>query len=380
MRLFNLVLVAAALAVHASTAMAQSTLSAHGFGYPPGQLSTRSVGAGGALGEFDPFSALNPSALSLWGPSGLYVQYDPESRQFDPGPLPSSSSRISRLGIASGAVRVGTRGVIGIGTSTLLDRTWGTSLRGEAQIGPDLVGFEESYRTSGSVNDLRLAGAYTFSPRFAIGVGVHAFPGENRLSVRRVFDDSLTFGAINEDFTLSYTGLGISGGFQFKPTSWLGIAASGRLGGTMTMRQADTRLAEAHIPDRFGVGIRFDGVTGLVLAARVDRAYWSAMDGLGTSDVTTFDAWEYGAGADIVGPRLSGTATALRVGFRTRTLPFGVIGSRVDEHAISGGFGFPIAGGRASVDMGIERLFRSAAGIDAKERAWHFSLGLALRP
>ena len=59
---------------------AQGTLSTQGFGYPGGQQSTRSLGAGGALGESDPFSATNPAAIYNFGGSVLYFQAEPEYR------------------------------------------------------------------------------------------------------------------------------------------------------------------------------------------------------------------------------------------------------------------------------------------------------------
>ena len=43
---------------------------AAGFGYPPGQLSTRALGMGGALAEFDAQSVVNPQAVGAWGPAG----------------------------------------------------------------------------------------------------------------------------------------------------------------------------------------------------------------------------------------------------------------------------------------------------------------------
>ena len=51
---------AVALVAMPSVVMAQGTLSTQGFGYPPGQLSTRSLATGPGIGEFDPDSQLNP--------------------------------------------------------------------------------------------------------------------------------------------------------------------------------------------------------------------------------------------------------------------------------------------------------------------------------
>src|SRR5688500_8106791 len=68
------------LALGASGAGAQGNLSTQGFGYPPGQLSTTAMSLGGATGELDPASALNPATAALWGASVLFMQYEPEIR------------------------------------------------------------------------------------------------------------------------------------------------------------------------------------------------------------------------------------------------------------------------------------------------------------
>ena len=333
----------------------------------------------GAFGEFDPFSVLNPSSIGTFGRAGLYAQADAETRVLDVDGE-TGETTTTRLGLVIGAVRVGARGVLSVSTAPLLDRTWGNTVRGTIILGNDTAAFRETYRASGAINDLRLAGAWAFSSRLVVGGGAHFFPGEQRLSVRREFDDSLLFGPASREVFLSYGGYGFSGGVQVKPANWLGIAASGRFGGQMRVRLADTLLSESSAPPRLGVAVRVDRWTGVSLAARVDRTYWSKMQELGTPLLTAFDSWEYGAGADLQGPRLGQDRTALRVGYRARTLPFGVNGTRIDERGIAGGIGLPVARGRASVDFTVERLARSGSGLDATENAWHYSFGLAVRP
>ena len=53
---------------------AQGTLSTLGFGYPAGQISTRALGTGGAIAEFDPLSPTNPAAIARVGGIALYIQ------------------------------------------------------------------------------------------------------------------------------------------------------------------------------------------------------------------------------------------------------------------------------------------------------------------
>jgi hypothetical protein len=68
----------------------------------------------------------------------------------------------------------------------------------------------------------------------------------------------------------------------------------------------------------------------------------------------------------------------LRLGYRGRTLPFGVDGDRVSERAFTGGVGIPLSRGRSQFDATVQRAARSAGG--ASEKAWVISFGLGIRP
>jgi hypothetical protein len=63
-----------AMVLVASRAAAQGTLSAQGFGYPPGQLSAYARSVGGGSAETDALSPINPAALMGLRRGGLYLQ------------------------------------------------------------------------------------------------------------------------------------------------------------------------------------------------------------------------------------------------------------------------------------------------------------------
>ena len=363
----------------ASPLAAQGTLSTQGFGYHPGQISTRARATGGALGEFDATSALNPAALAWWERSGVTLEYAPEFRKLTTSSS-SEDATIARFPLAGAGVAVGGRTILGITLSTFLDRTWETREQGTQQFADDEIPYELQFKSTGAINDIRLGGSWTVWPALRVGVGAHVYSGSNRLSIFTVFDDSL--GRI-ADFAqlarISYSGLAASGGIDWRPHRAVAVAASGRLGGTLRAVRGDTTLATASIPTRLGAAVAYTGFRGTVLAASAEWNEWSSLDGLGSDDLTTFDGWDYGFGAEVRGPRLFRSSVPLRVGVRRRTLPFGAAGSEVEESSVSFGWGFTIAAGRAVADFGIARASRTAVG-NASERATTFSIGLIVRP
>ena len=367
-----------AMVLVASRAAAQGTLGAQGFGYPPGQLSAYSRSLGGATGETDPLSPINPASLMLMQRGGLYLQSEQESRSIDAGGS-TGSTRAYRFPLFSAVLPVTSRGMLGLSFSTMLDRTWGTELRDKQVFGADSVAFTERFRSEGALNDVRIAGAWAIRQNVVVGLGLHLFPGENRLTLAREFDDSLTFAPLRDSANVNYSGTGLSGGVMWRVVPTVTIGASGRIGGTLKLRETDSVRTKADAPSRFGVGVRY-GVAGTTIAFRADRTLWSRMGGLGSARATPQDTWDFGLGLDALGPRVLGAQVALRAGARRRELPFLAGNQGVKETAFTFGVGSPLARGRAAIDLFVERAARKASGIDAKERSWTFGLGLTVRP
>lgn len=368
-----------ALLLVASPLAAQGTLSTQGFGYHPGQISTRSRATGGALGEFDPTSALNPASLGWWERSGVVLEYAPEFRRVTTGNTRETAT-IARFPLSGAAIAIGGRTIIGLTLSTFLDRTWETAQSGTHQFADDQIPYELEFRSAGAINDIRLGGSWKASDRLRFGVGAHVFAGSNRLTVFTRFNDTLGRVAdFGQQSRLSYSGAAASAGFDWRPHRSVGVAASGRLGGTLRAVRNDTTLATADIPMRLGVALAYTGFRGAVIAASGEWQDWSKLDRLGSDQLTTFDGWDYGLGAEVRGPRWFGGEVPLRIGVRRRTLPFGAAGAEVEETAVSTGWGFTIAGGRAVADFGVSRASRTTEGL-ASERATTLSIGLIVRP
>jgi hypothetical protein len=375
------------LSLLAAPAGAQGNLSTHGFGYPPGQLSTRALGTGGALAEIDPVSPLNPAALLAWGGSALYFQAEPEFRTVRAGSQ-TERTNTARYPLTTGALAFGSRWVASLSASTLTDRTWATTATSIEHIGADTSTAQSSFRSEGAINDLRLALGFAPARWVRVGLGLHAYSGRNRLAVGRTFADS-SFAGFSDTATVSYGGNAISAGVELVAGRVASAALSYRRGGRISAEgNTDSILGRGDIPDRIGLSVAYLGIANSTIALRASREQWSQIAGLGSSALRAQDIWDIGVGGDIAGPRLGQRTFMVRLGGRWRELPFQASGTGatgqlvsaiVSEKSISAGLGTSLAGDRASLDLGVVRAARSAA-VGASERAWIFSVGLGIRP
>lgn len=366
------------LAFAACTTHAQGTLSTQGFGYPPGQIGARTFSMGGGPAEVDQLSLLNPAAQANWGTSGLYLEYQPDYRSVSSA-NGNDHTMTARFPQASGALTVGSRAVLGISTSTLLDRTWETRRTGVQHYPTgDSAQFTEQFKSSGAINDIQLALAFAVVRKVWVGVGGHLFTGDNDLTIQRSSSDT-TFGLFSQSTSLTYSGSGVSGGVLWAPGAGLMVGVSGRVGGTITAYRNDTSLTTGKVPRRVGAGVSFQGLPGVSVALRGDWEGWSSLGSLGQPGLGVTNAWDIGGGVEVHGPGLFGSAMPLRAGIRERTLPFLVDGTRIRERTYSIGTGILILGGRSRIDLGLARANRTqVAGIS--EHSTIFTAGFMVRP
>ncbi len=360
----------------AGAVRAQGSISGQGYGYPTGQLSASALGIGGATAEQDAASPINPAAIASSLRYSIYMQFEPEFRRTS-GAAGNGSSSIIRFPnfMATGGVR---RVAFGVSFSTLLDRTWSNTYSDSQDVGGETFPSTINASSTGAMNDARFAAAYGINERLQIGIGVHAISGENRLGFGRSFPDSTGIGGVQQTTVINFSGRAFSAGAVFQPVRDLTLGASARFGGPLDAERDGVNLAEASVPSRYGVGVTWSGIPNTTLAARYDRTAWSDMQGLGSAQMSTFDATELGLGVDVIGPRVSGAPSVVRLGFRDRTLPFGVDGEQVKERAYSGGISLPVSRGRGQIDLTLQRAARSASGVN--ERGWFLALGLGIRP
>lgn len=371
----------AALLISAPVA-AQSNISTQGYGYPPGQISTRALSMGGSIGEIDPGSALNPASIGRLATRTVLFQIEPEWRSVKSA-SGTDRTNMARYPLVNIGVPFGEHWVIGVSSSALLDRTWQTSRADTLTIGTDRIPITTDELSQGAMNDLRLATTWTNHRWLYVGVGVSAITGRNVLSTIETFQDS-AFNDFTSDRVLSYGGSAISAGVQFLSTPMQTVFGFDyRKGNALHMRSNDTTLARGEVPSRFGASVAFTGIQGTILSARIAQDQWSKMTPMLTNAAAgekAHDSFEVGAGVELTGPRVLGQTLMLRGGGRSRTLPFEAAGKTVTEKAASFGTGASFGGGRMSTDVTLLRQWRSADLPQITERAWTISLSLTARP
>jgi len=375
----------AALFLFPAVALGQGTLSTQGFGFPGGQMGTRSLGAGGALAEGDPVSATNPAAIYNFGGSILYFQAEPEYRRVSKGGF-TEASTIARYPLVTAGVPIGRAFLAGLTVSNLLDRTFSTRVRTTQSVRGEAVSSTNSFSSDGAIGDVRVALAWAPTQWLHLGIAGHAITGDNELNSTQRFDDSTRFATIVDTQTVTYTGTAYSTGFDISAGRYATISGSYRLGRALSIKRADTTVRNATVPDRMSIGAAFIGIRGTTIGVRTSKDRWSNLAPLALPTQRIAEGWDSSVGADVLGPRLLGVPLQLRAGARTRTLPFGVPASGttpaadVTERSFSFGTGGVLGRGRASFDLAGIRAMRKAASSNVKEDAWTLSVGVSVRP
>ncbi|HET7190064.1 MAG TPA: hypothetical protein VFI52_18055 [Gemmatimonadaceae bacterium] len=388
MRSLSRRLAAAALLVLPAAAGAQGTLSTQGFGYPTGQMSTRTLGTGGSLAEIDPLSVTNPATLINLGASALYFQAEPEYRTIRVGGS-SDRSTIARYPLVAAGVPLTPTLFAGLSVSNLLDRSFETVARGSQVVGGTTVNSTNTFKSDGAIGDLRLALSWAPRPWLHLGLAGHAISGDNRLTSSQEFD-STAYQGILDTVTVTYVGNAFSGGVEVYTGRYAVVAASYRRGGPLSLKHGDSTLSSARVPDRLALSAAYLGIRGTSIAVRSAKEQWTDLRGLGSAGLPISDGWDTSVGADVLGPRFAGRSVQLRAGARWRTLPFdarptlatGGFGpsAKVSEKSYSFGAGTLLARGRAALDLAAIRATRSSAATSVEENAWTLSFGVTVRP
>lgn len=356
---------------------AQGALSAQGFGYPTGGLSTRAMGTAGATAEFDLLSARNPAAISDITNAIVSVQGEPERRTVRIGDV-SETSQLQRVPLVAAGLRIRKVALLASG-STLLDRTFATRSVGTATVDGRQVTTTDDLESRGALTEMRLGAGWSWKA-LRMGVAAIAVTGDYNVVRARRFDDSLGLGAVRDSGSIGFEGVGASVGMNWRPVRDLLVGASWRVGGALDAVRQDRTVRSATVPGRVGMGLLFDGIDGTIFAASVEQVQWSNMNGLGSDDATARDATNWSLGAEFASGTIRRFPIFWRVGYAQRDLPFLLRDEPVSERTLNAGVGIPLAGEAAVVDFAIQRSQRRLQSALAQEDAWSLTAGLTIRP
>ncbi len=358
-------LVTAALAAIRSLAAQDSQFGIRGLGTPGRWESVRARSTGGAFAPFDPLSPLIEAAL----PSvGRLTATGMEATSYRRAELPGSTAalrttRFPLLGLAGPASR---RLFLGGGYTTYLDRTYDVVTRDSLVLAGKSEPYTDEITSDGGVSDLRLAAAVLVGTRVALGVGVHVLTGSTSNSAKRTFDDSASYVAVTQADLVRYDGLGYSAS-AVVDLGAAQLAGFVRSDDHLRASVGDNVTARTDLPTSAGGALRWRASPSARLAAGLVRRSWA------NAGANAFNTVGWSVGAEL-GPE----AAPFRFGARGGQLPFGPGPSAPTEWGVAAGIGRSFSGGRALLDLGLERLQHT--GGDLTERIWTVMVGLTLRP
>ncbi len=358
-----------------------SQFGVRGLGIPVRPLSTRALGTGGSIGLFDPESSLNPASIAgiLQFTAGLNTANNFRSST---NPFGSSSGRDARFPqiLAAGPI-AGTRVAASLSVSGYTDRSFALGTQDSIDLRGQRYGVFDTLSSRGGLTDFRVATGWQITPRFAVGIGLHAITGTNRVENRRIFADSTFLPAV-ERADISYLGLGVSGGFTWRIVPRLTLAGMYRNDGHLKVERDSTPIGNTDLPQTIALGIRFQPSLKVGLAGSYTRKNWSTADAdLKTQGgIGALNVYEVTGGMEIFRDPKTPNRRPWRLGAHYSTLPFPVqAGKQPHQFGISVGSGVRIPSGRAGLDFAVEELWRSD-GAQFTERATVVTIGISIKP
>lgn len=366
----------AALLAPAVAAAQNSVYGLAGIGFPGLPMGVRAHALGGGVAALDPVSALNPATVA--GLTNLTVTASAGTtlRSYTAGDSSASGLRETRFpfGLFGGRI-TGTPLSFALTYATYAERSYDVTTSGTQVLRGDTLAITDRLASAGAVTDMRGALAFRPTAGVLVGAAFHLLGGSSRLNVRRTFSDS-AYLPYAEQRDLSFSGTGFSAGIVLRPTPAIELAGSGRVDGTLKSRLGTDDAGTVHLPATWSVGLRILPVRGLGWSTTAARRTWSRAQPDLAAPARAFDTWEIASGLELADP--AGRGFPIRVGVRYRQLPFSNVATQPTELVLAGGTGVLMAGGRAAMELAVERLKRSGGGAD--ERGWQFSAGIVLIP
>lgn len=375
------ILVAAMVAMPTLAASQSSQFGIRGLGIPTRPISARAAATGGSFALFEAESGVNPAAIT--GAQSLQATFNvlPNTRT-STNPGGEGSANTVRFPYTAIVNRIKNTNVyISAGVGTYADRDYSISTSDTTVINGEPVGYDDKLTSKGGVADIRLAAGYRPSPIWAMGLGLHFITGSSRMELRRDFSDS-TFSAVSQRSEISYNAIGISVGTVYRRTPKLLLAGTLRVNGQADVDRDSIDAFKVDLPWSVSVGAQYTLSRRATLAVLGEFDGWSAAndDLVAVGGVGAEDTWRAAAGAEVVTSESTPTKFPLRLGVRAGSLPFPLSpGVQASEFGVSTGTGLRIAKGRGSLDLSLERVWRSD-DADFSETAWILGVAVTVRP
>jgi hypothetical protein len=375
----RLLLVAAAMLAPATLLAQASQFGVRSLGLPVLPLSARGQGTGGGFGFFDPETSLNPASIAgvRAGTASFNV------RQFwrdTENPYGTSSGNDTQFPLVFIGGPLGPKWNVSVSVAAYTDRTFALASSDTLTIRDQPVAVTDTTASKGGINDIRVGFSYRIGTTLAVGFGVHALTGSNRIEFRRHFSDS-SYATVRLQSELSFAGPGLSAGLIAEPVRNLRLAALLRWDGTLRYNKDSTRLGEISMPLTLGAGVQWSAARSLSLAGHVLARNWSVADedirnrgGTGARNTI-----EVAGGTEFATNGRRPSQFPIRLGARYATLPFPLVaGGEGSEVMVSAGTGVRFTGGRGSLDLALERAWRSEGAF--KEQSFMLMFGVGIRP
>ena len=358
-----------------SAARAQGSIFAlHGLGWSGRPVSARAAATGGGLGMFDPQMNLNPATLTRWRSVAAWGVGAPTDRSYT-SPTVNADQQTVRFPLFGFATLLPTRLAFSLSVSDFMDRTWTLTETDSLPLRGQMETFTDAGRSIGGISDMTLASGYRLTSTISVGLGFHYYLGSTRLTAQRLYTSG-AYQEILEQSQTDFRGAGIGGGVLWTLPR-IDVSLSGRLNGRLRSHNTSGEVTHTKLPAQFAAGVRWQAVPGVFLAGSAVYDGWKAAEsGLGAGVVR--NVWALGIGAEVQSTSVLGIRTPLRLGYRTRTMPFTSLGEPISEWGISGGVGFNLARDRTTLDLAVESGRRSSG--PAKESFRSIFVGLTVRP
>lgn len=376
----RLVVVALAACTVAPVGAQSSQFGVRGLGIPGRGLSAASLATQGADGLVDPHSARNPAALGLLRSAAL-VFTSTQAWRTSENPGGSGSTREQRFPLVVAAGPIPRMPLaVGLTYSSHLVRDFTIVAPGVDSPRGVPVEVIDTLGSTGGINDLRLAAAWTPRPAFTLGAGVHLLTGSNRVFSARSWSDT-SYLPVRQTAELTYAGFGISAGVILQPTSRLILAGTIRHDGSLDVERDSTATGTIDLPWTLSGSARLRVSDRLAVSGMVATQNWSVanagLQALGGSEAR--NTIEVAGGLELIRNSRRPEQLPLRLGVRHAELPFLLAaGSQPRELGVSVGTAFRFAGDLGGADLTLERI-RRTQGSEYAETAWHLSVGVSLR-